>query len=150
MVIISDELKEEFTKLLDEQEERHRQDIEDIREQHREAFEELRNEVEASKDDVEAFGFSRSIDGDENEPGQKCKEKSQRAAPEEDSVQGIEIPLLPHDTFSYLAFVKICSKAMLMTMIVILVQMTSIVVLLVDKLSHGSEENWIDVPSGGM
>jgi hypothetical protein len=144
MTNLSDEVKEEFSRLLDERDERYRQDIEGMKQE----IEELKNEIESSKDAVEALGFSGSIGAVQEQRNlQQSKGKSRE---EETKVQGVEIPLLPHDIFSYLAFVKICSKAMLITLIVIFVQLTSIIVLMVDIISHGKNSNWIDVPAGGM
>eukprot|EP00980_Cylindrotheca_fusiformis_P025093 scaffold13034_cov119-Cylindrotheca_fusiformis.AAC.7 len=67
---------------------------------------------------------------------------------EDDEAKGVEIPLLPHDTFSYLAFSKVKSTAMVTSVMVICVQLITLMVLLVDSFGEGGPGNSLGFPAG--
>lgn len=58
----------------------------------------------------------------------------------------MNLPLLPLDTFSFLAFVKLKSTSMLSTIIVLAVQMTTLSLLSFDEFSTGDSGNIFGVP----
>lgn len=79
------------------------------------------------------------------------KLKEQEAAtpkPDDNEAEGIEIPLLPQDTFSYLAFSKMKSTAMITAIIVICIQLTTLTVLLADSFGEGGPGNSLGFPAG--
>jgi hypothetical protein len=55
---------------------------------------------------------------------------------DEENIDDIELPLLPDDTFSYFAFSSMKSYAKATALTVIMVQLSTIVVLLVNMMGH--------------
>eukprot|EP00526_Cylindrotheca_closterium_P003066 CAMPEP_0113602058 /NCGR_PEP_ID=MMETSP0017_2-20120614/554_1 /TAXON_ID=2856 /ORGANISM="Cylindrotheca closterium" /LENGTH=1493 /DNA_ID=CAMNT_0000510381 /DNA_START=144 /DNA_END=4625 /DNA_ORIENTATION=- /assembly_acc=CAM_ASM_000147 len=70
----------------------------------------------------------------------------ENSGPEE--IEGIDIPLLPHDTFSYLAFSKLTSISLLVSLFVIGVQCLTLTVLALDMIGEGENGNVLAIPSG--
>ena len=66
--------------------------------------------------------------------------------PEE--LEGTEIPLLPQDTFSFLAFSKYTSLPLFISLLVIAVQTLTLTVLAVDMFGDGEPGNILAFPSG--
>ena len=66
---------------------------------------------------------------------------------DEEEFEGIEIPILNADTFSFLAFVDFCSVSMILLVVVILVQLATVTILLVDIFSSGTPDNPAGVPA---
>jgi hypothetical protein len=82
-----------------------------------------------------------------NDPSQESKIET-KIRNDVQEYEGIEIPLLPQDTFSYLAFSKLKSTAMLTSFLVLSVQLITLCVLLVDAFGEGSPGNELGFPAG--
>ncbi|CAJ1933061.1 unnamed protein product [Cylindrotheca closterium] len=65
-----------------------------------------------------------------------------------DTPDGIDIPLLPQDTFSYLAFSKLTSVSLAIAIFVIGVQVLTLTVLAVDMFGEGTPGNVLGIPAG--
>ena len=136
----------EVRKLLEERDQKHRAELDLLDERHREEKKELElklmGEIKSLREDFDEINDFSSANF--LEPGMGGAQEKQE---DDEETELIDLPILPCDTFSLLAFSKAMTTSMVTAIGVFVVQSVALSLLAFDILSGGSPDNLIGAPA---
>lgn len=131
----------EIERLLADRDRKHQEELESKDAIYQDLEKKFMSQIENLRADVEEMGEFSSPAFFDNPSQHFPKDKGAN-----ETKQHIDLPLLPNDVFSFLAFAKPTTTSMLAAVIVIIIQGSTLSLLAYDILSHGSPGNWIGAP----